>query len=111
MPLFVWTRMQGQAGQTLAATIERKEAERLQGKGVFWWGIGNSIPDIPDKALAAGGELPVLFSVMRSKPAERDLSPTDVFLWTAWKDEKGVHEIPSHIVCLSRTPKRRYALV
>ena len=40
---FVWSKMQAEAGQGLAAIVARKEAERAAVDGIFWWGIGNSL--------------------------------------------------------------------
>jgi hypothetical protein len=113
MTLFIWTRMQGQAGQSLEDTILRKEYERQAGCGTFWWGIGNNLLGLPEMARGTGGYLPIIFSKMLSKPAARDLNPEDVLLWTAYNDNQRCHAIPTHVVCLSRnTPRpKRYALV
>lgn len=114
-PAFVWSRMQSEAGQGLAAILARKEAERLSG-GSFWWGIGNSLgPAARIAAVEAGGELPVLFSVMRSKPKAADAAPADVLLWTRYLDHSGeAAPLPPHVVVTSRGgggKDRHYALV
>jgi hypothetical protein len=106
MASFVWTKMQGQAGQTIEVTVARKEAERIAGSGRFWWGIGNNLLSLADEARRAEGDLTVLFSRMRSPAAKHDTNPENVLLWTKWKDDKGLHEIPTHIVCLSRAPTK-----
>jgi hypothetical protein len=114
MSLFVWTRMQGQAGQSIELTVARKEAERMAGDGVFWWGIGNNLLSLVAEARRFDGDMPVLFSLMLTKPAKHDVNPEGVLLWTAWTDADGrLHEIPTHIVCLSRASSKpkRYALV
>lgn len=111
---FVWSRMQSEAGQGLEAILARKEAERLAG-GTFWWGIGNSLGKAARiAAVEAGGELPVLFSVMRSKPKAVDLAPDVTLLWTAYLDHDGKERpLPSHVVVTSRGGARdvHYALV
>jgi hypothetical protein len=108
--------MQGQAGQSINLTIARKEAELRCGNGTFWWGIGNILPALQasfGQAEHTGVDIPVLFSLMLSKPAKHDISPDGVLLWTAWWDGDTLREIPNHIVCLSKSsPKpKRYALV
>jgi hypothetical protein len=39
----VWSKMQAEAGEPLAAIIARKEVERLAGDGVFFWGMGSAL--------------------------------------------------------------------
>ena len=43
MDAFVWTKMGVESGEDLAKIIRRKESERIAGRGIFWWGIGNSL--------------------------------------------------------------------
>ena len=38
MPYFIWSKMQMDLG-LLSQILVLKEAERLAGDGVFWWGI------------------------------------------------------------------------
>jgi hypothetical protein len=113
MAYFVWTRMQDEAGQTLHTIIRRKEAERASGNGEFWWGIGNSLGAcVLSAAREAGGSLPVLFSMMLSRPAKADSHAETVWLFDEWRDRNGhLHDMPPHVVCLSRSSSRRYALV
>ncbi len=40
MAFFVWTKMQTESGMNLTAILALKEAERLAGGGIFWWGSG-----------------------------------------------------------------------
>lgn len=100
---FCWTRMQAEAGQQLEKIIERKEAERLAGRGVFFWGVGNPLGE---KLTALGRRTSrpkILFSVMRSKPKRADTAPAQVLLWTFSVDPRGaVEPLPEHVVVVSR---------
>lgn len=98
-----WTRMHAESGQALGLIIERKEAERRAGNGVFFWGIGNPLGHRV-AALAKRVERPqVLFSVMRSRPQRTDVAPTEVLLWTSFVDEHGsVRPLPDHVIVVSR---------
>jgi hypothetical protein len=116
MEYFVWSKMQAEAGQPLDAIIARKEAERIAGNGIFWWGIGSSLGKaVIEAAKESGGELPALFSKMLSKPKKVDSTPSEVWLWTAWKNADGDEvPIPNHVLVSSRSGsknKTHYALV
>ncbi len=53
MDAFVWTKMGVESGEGLEQIVRRKEAERVEGNGEFWWGIGNSLgPAVRDAARA-----------------------------------------------------------
>jgi hypothetical protein len=108
--------MQSEAGQDLAAIVKRKEAERRAlGAGIFWWGIGNSLGSaVLGAARNAGGTLPVLWSVMKSKPKKHDSNPGGIRLWEAYEDASGrICDIPPHVIVTSRASDREhhYALV
>ena len=112
---FVWSKMQAEAGQSLDAIIARKEAERIAGNGVFWWGIGSSLGEaVVDAAKGSGGKLPVLFSKMLSTPKKQDSTPGEVWLWTTWENANGKKvPIPGHVLVTSRSghqKKTHYAL-
>jgi hypothetical protein len=104
MDVFVWTKMGVESGEKLDQIVHRKEAERVEGKGQFWWGIGNSLgPAVLDAARSQGGKLPVLFSMMRGRPRPADSAPEMVWRWTSWEDEAGrIHTIPAHAKVISR---------
>lgn len=95
--------MQAEAGQQLDRIIERKEAERQTGQGVFLWGIGNPLGG---KVAALGKRTrhpQVLFSVMKSKPKRVDADPSQVLLWTYMVDRRGkVEPLPDHAIVVSR---------
>jgi hypothetical protein len=116
MDAFVWTKMGVESGEGLEQIVRRKEAERLKGNGLFWWGIGNSLgPAVRDAARAQGGKLSVLFSPMLGKPKTADSAPAMIWRWTAWEDEAGnIHVLPPHAKVISRgaeAKNRHYALV
>lgn len=113
-----WTRMQAEAGQHLSAIIARKEIERQAGGGLFFWGVG-SAPSRTIRPLARlARRIPVVFSVMRSKPKPVDATPQRVVIWRRYIDKEGaVRPLPDHCIVTSRGdsaqgPKRaHYALV
>jgi hypothetical protein len=107
--------MQTEAGESLEGIIARKEAERAAGNGEFWWGIGNSLGKAVQDAAKVDGGLPVLFSVMLTRPKKIDTSPGEVYLWTGYEDpDGGIHDLPPHVIVTSRggaSKSRHYALV
>jgi hypothetical protein len=116
--VFCWTRMQSEAGQGLDLIIRRKELERSIGKGVFYWGIGNSLGTTIAELLRRTSQPEVFFSIMRAKPKRQDVAPATVLLWTEYIDENGrAQPLPPHALVLSRgstasgVKKRCYALV
>jgi hypothetical protein len=117
MGYFVWTKMQVESGFPLPQTLFFKEMERQAGDGVFWWGVGSPVDKnvVREKAEAAGGRLPVLFSLMVSPPKQIDVCPVHVSLWTQWEDSDGKpHDLPAHVLEFSGGKKQEnfhYALV
>lgn len=109
MAYFVWTKMQTESGTSLPVILALKEAERLAGGGKFWWGIGNSLGDsVRREAEKAGGTLPVLFSVMLSRPQKKDTHPEEVRLWTKWEDTEGtLRDLPKHVLEFSRANAKK----
>jgi hypothetical protein len=116
MKAFVWTKMGAESGEPLEQIVRRKEAERKAGRGIFWWGMGNSLgPAVRADARAQGGTLPVLFSKMLGRAKASDESPDMVWRWTEWQDENGrLHDVPAHVNVISkghRSKDKHYALV
>lgn len=113
-----WTRMQVEAGQALETIVARKEIERQAGEGVFFWGVGNA-PSTAINALARMEiAIPLIFSVMKSKPKPADVAPSKVVAWTSFIDCYGRKQtLPEHAVVTSRghSPSRikthHYALM
>jgi len=116
--VFCWTKMQAEAGQPLDLILRRKEVERTAGGGQFFWGIGTSVARKVFDMLGRVLQPKVLFSVMKAKPKQEDVSPKGIFLWTSYVDLFGRRQhMPEHAVVLSRAYTRRgpkthhYALV
>src|SRR5262245_28060526 len=87
MDAFVWTKIGIESGEILEQIVSRKNAERLAGGGQFWWGIGSSLGlAVRSVAREQGGSLPVLFSMMRSRPKAVDTKPNFIWIWTSWED-------------------------
>ena len=113
-----WTRMQAEAGQSLEAIVERKERERLDGEGLFMWGVGNA-PAVATNALARmASPVPVIFSVMKSKAKPADASPARIVAWRRYIDLSGVERpLPGGSLVTSRgdsakgVKRRHYALM
>jgi len=115
---FVLTKPGIEAGESLADIVARKEAERVAGKNIFWWGIGSSLgPAAYKTAQGAGGKLPVVFVLNNrpSRPKEHDVSPAQIFHWTKWEDWNGsVRDVPAFARVTSRgheVKRAHYALV
>lgn len=108
-----------EAGQELAAIVQRKEWERQLGGGLFFWGIGQSLGKNAEIVADDVATLHAIFSPMPSKPKNIDVNPTEVVMWTAWVDPYGeTKPLPSHCLVTSRASlpsgKRKeihYALV
>lgn len=113
-----WTRMQAEAGQDLARIIERKEAERVAGEGLFFWGVGNAPSSLIPSLAKCSVEVPIVFSVMKSRPKRADVTPSGVVVWNGYIDASGIERaVPNHALILSRRdsptgPKKsHYALM
>jgi hypothetical protein len=115
--VFIFTKMEAESGQPIQTIRRRKDFERLNGGGLFYWGIGTSI-DVGE-VLKRSTSLEVVFSLMRAKPRQTDVSPKGVLLWTQFLDADGaVYALPPHALVLSNAhtakqseKERYYALV
>ncbi|SOB80694.1 hypothetical protein SAMN06297144_1192 [Sphingomonas guangdongensis] len=98
-----WSRMQAEAGQGLETIIARKELERRAGNGLFLWGVGNP-PSTAISALARiGCRVPVVFSVMKSRPKPIDVAPSRIFAWRRYFDPSANERpLPASAVVTSR---------
>ena len=98
-----WSRMQSEAGQGLETIIARKELERRTGDGLFLWGVGNP-PSTSISALARiGSRIPVVFSIMKSRPKAIDVAPARTFAWRRYFDASGNERpLPPNAVVTSR---------
>lgn len=113
-----WSRMQAEAGQPLEAIIKRKECERQAGGGLFFWGVGNPASTAIPALARLNIPVPVVFSIMKSRPKAIDVAPTRTFLWRRYFDEFGAERLlPPNAIITSRGdsssgPKtRHYALM
>lgn len=113
-----WSRMQAEAGQPLAAIVQRKELERRANGGLFTWGVGNA-PSAAIAALArAEHPIPVYFSIMKSRPRAVDLAPARTVAWRSYVDAYGAQQpLPEHSLVTSRgdsatgAKRAHYALI
>jgi hypothetical protein len=104
-PVFCWSKMGTEAGQSLDAILHRKELERRAGGGVFAWGIGNSLGvsvKLAQEEVQNRG-VDVLFTPMKSAAKRIDVAPSQVLLWLSYLAEDGEQTpLPSHMVVTSR---------
>jgi len=114
MARFIWSKVQVESGLSLPQILVLKEAERLAGNGVFWWGIGTALDRraVERSAVQAGGTLPVLFSLMLSRPKNIDVNPDQITVWTQWEGDPTRYDLPRHVLEFSRAHGRpsHYAL-
>jgi hypothetical protein len=113
-----WTKMQAEAGQPIETIVLRKELERQAGNGIFMWGVGNAPALLINTLARLEQRVPVVFSLMKSKPKAIDVAPpAGTLVWRRYIDSNGYErDIPSHIVITSRGAedwpnKRHYALM
>lgn len=113
-----WSRMQAEAGQHLNKIVARKERERRIGGGLFLWGVGNAPALITNRLARARVPVPVIFSVMKSRPKHVDAAPTRTFAWRRYIDAEGVERnLPRHSLITSRgdrptgVKRSHYALI
>ena len=98
-----WSRIQAEAGQSLEAILARKECERSAGDGLFFWGVGNAPAVIIDDLARKKREIPVVFSIMKSKAKKIDTSPARIVIWRQYLDGTGVvRPLPKHALVTSR---------
>jgi len=113
--VFCWTKYGTEAGEDIGAILARKEAERLASGGSFLWGIGNAIGPSVGALLSEAAEPQVVFTPMRTRPANRDVAPAQVAVWHGGVGLDGEpFEVPAHSRVTSRLSGSRshhYALV
>lgn len=114
---FCWTRFGTEAGQGIGQILRRKDEERLANKGIFLWGIGNSVGAAIDELVLRCGTPEVLFSPIKSSVRPADSAPEAVVAWTRAETIHGQEFLlPTHSLVTSRqstsSPKlTHYALV
>jgi hypothetical protein len=98
-----WSRMQAESGQELAAIVARKELERRANGGTFFWGVGNPPSQLTSGFAETHADIDVVFSVMKSRPKLVDVSPTEVWIWSAYQRPDGTRvELPQGSIVTSR---------
>lgn len=113
-----WSRMHAESGEDLCTIIARKELERRAGNGLFFWGVGNA-PALAVHSLARlQVRVPVIFSLMKSRPKPLDLAPSTLLVWRSYFDLYGVERhLPPNVLVTSRATtgandkKRHFALM
>jgi hypothetical protein len=114
---FCWTRFGTEAGEAIEEILDRKEQERRDNGGVFFWGIGNSVAPGLTALLDACNRPEVLFSPIKGRPRAVDRSPAARFAWRAGHGLDGGHfELPPSARVTSGGPvggtgRAHYALV
>lgn len=114
---FCWTRFGTEAAQSVQQIFARKEKERVDGNGIFLWGIGNPVGPSITKLVRVCDNPKVFFSSIKSPPRSQDVSPPAVAVWASARTLDGrPFEVPERAVVTSRydpdVPKRaHYALV
>lgn len=101
--IFCWSKMGAEAGEDLSAILRRKEWERQLERGQFYWGIGQSLGTQAECVDSEAIPFWAIFSPMSSKPKTIDVAPSDVVLWNAWIDDRGMtHSLPKYSFVTSR---------
>ncbi len=98
-----WSRMQSEAGQELSAILQRKENERVAGNGEFFWGVGNAPSRLISALSRLKRDIPMYFSIMKSKPKLVDSAPSSVVIWRRFIDLNGEEKpLPPSALVTSR---------
>lgn len=110
--------MQTEAGQGLDAILARKECERKAGNGLFFWGVGNAPALLANVLARLNRPVPVIFSIMKSRPKTADVAPGRTLIWCRYIDSNGVERcLPPSALITSRgdsaagEKKTHYALM
>jgi hypothetical protein len=108
--------MQIEAGEGLLRIIWRKELERRASDAVFFWGVGNAPSRYTQGLAAAGVTIPVVFSIMKSRPKLQDVAPPAILIWRSYVDHTGRNRaLPDGALVTSRYKHgdrpRHYALM
>jgi len=114
---FCWTRFGSEGGESIQATVARKERERASA-GVFLWGIGSAIGLSMRLLLALERQPIVVFSPMLSDFKDKDVNRDFPVLWSEAVGLDGEPwQIPAGVACGSRgstgkgMKRKYYALV
>jgi hypothetical protein len=111
--VFCWTRFGTEAGEQFEAILKRKEHERHETGGVYFWGIGNSVAPGMAELVRRTDSPEVLFSPIVSRPRPIDVHPPVLVRWRAGMTLAGDRiALPETARVISGPSKAtRYALV
>lgn len=115
--ILCWTRIQTESGQSLAKILLRKELERIANGGTFFWGVGNPPAKCVKYLEHSEINIPVIFSIMKSKPKIVDTTPEALYYWSGYLDNRNKYiSLPKGTLVISRgkkdtEPSRHYALI
>jgi len=111
--IFCWTRFGAEAGETIETILERKERERQANRGVYFWGIGNSVAPGIAELVRRTTSPEVLFSSIKSRPRTVDVRPSAVIRWHRGVTVTGERiTLPNTVTVTSRQSKAgHYALI
>jgi hypothetical protein len=108
---FCWTRYGTAAGETIEQIVARKERERQANKGIFLWGIGNSIKPSMARLLDIESQPEVVFSP--TQLSRWVVSPGRVVRWTVARgfSDGCPYELQASVVTSDGQLPTYYALV
>ena len=72
---FCWTKYGSEAGESVDTIFRRKEQERLANRGIFLWGIGNSVGPGMRRLVEMEKAPMVVFSPMKTAAKRADARP------------------------------------
>lgn len=103
---FCWSRFGTEAGEAIDQILGRKEAERTENRGTFYWGIGSSVGPGMAELLRRCSEPEVLFSPIKSRPRAEDVTPKLVVRWRSGRALDGANiELPQAVCVTSRAAR------
>lgn len=105
--VFCWTKFGDEAGEHSDSIFRRKEVERQRNRGIFLWGIGQSVRPSLIQLLRITAAPKVLFSPIKSSAAPHDASPSSVVIWYEGIGLDGQpYALPKHSLVTSRRDDR-----
>ena len=84
-----WTKMQAEAGQPIETIVARKEARATGWKRHVYVGRGERSAVLINTLARLEQRVPVVFSLMKSKPKALDVAPSAILVWRRFVDSHG----------------------
>jgi len=104
--IFCITKVGIESGESRSSIIERKDKEREQNDGIFFWGIGNSLGEKFWDFIESTKNPSIIFLSMKAKAKDIDINPTRTFIWTKYINRKNqIIELPETIKIINRQSK------